>query len=308
MTTPPGWYPEPDPAHRANSPSAERWWDGTSWTGQTRTKAAVRGPLVAGIVGAAVLAAALLVSAVLTFGSGPQTGTLPDDEAGGGAPSSEPPLPEEDPDAPGGSGGSGSGGSGGGSGQDVPATGVRLPVLDGWQREAFGAMVTTGEYRCPGGTSQSCLRGSAMIVVAPAGTVSAEDTAKNDIGRFARTAYSKGTYGGITSHRAVVSERTTVAGQEAYRVRWKIVNRTKPDAYVESVAFRHPDGSGEMLLLRSGFDIAESAPPVSDMDKLADGVKKESDGGGSGDGGSDGGDGSDGGSGDGDGGSPGKSV
>ncbi|MFF9629838.1 DUF2510 domain-containing protein [Streptomyces fradiae] len=30
MTTPPGWYPDPA------APAAERWWDGTAWTGHTR--------------------------------------------------------------------------------------------------------------------------------------------------------------------------------------------------------------------------------------------------------------------------------
>ena len=54
------------------------------------------------------------------------------------------------------------------------------------------------------------------------------------------------------------------------------MNRTKPDAYVESVAFPHPDGSGEMLLLRSGFDIHRSAPRrSSDMDRLAEGVTED---------------------------------
>ena len=266
MTTPPGWYPDPDPAQRANSPSAERWWDGAAWTGQIRTKAAVRGPLVAGVVGAAVLVAALVVSVVLAFGTGPGSG-FTRDEAGAGEPDNpappddEPGAPEEDPDAPGGPDG------------DVPASGVDLPVLRGWEHDPFGPMVTTGEYKCPGSKKESCLRGSSVIVVAPPGTgSSAEDTAKKDIGRFAKLAYSKGTYGGITSHDAVASEKTSVAGQDAYRVRWKIVNRTKPDAYVESVAFPHPDGSGEMLLLRTGFDIAKSAPPLSDMDKLAEGV------------------------------------
>ncbi|WP_314173751.1 DUF2510 domain-containing protein [Streptomyces winkii] len=275
MTTPPGWYPDPDPAQRANSPSAERWWDGASWTGQTRTKAAVRGPLVAGVVGAGVLAAALVVSAVLTFGTGAGATGLPGDEAGP-EPSSEPAppddgpgAPEEDPDAPGGPEG------------DVPAVGVDLPVLEGWEHDPLGPMVTTGKYKCPGSKEESCLRGSSAIVVAPTDTGSAEDVAKNDIGRFAKLAYSKGTYGGITSHEAVASEKTSIAGQDAYRVRWKIVNKTKPNAYVESVAFPHPDGSGEMLLMRTGFDIAESAPPLSDMDKLAEGVTEDGGGDGS---------------------------
>ncbi|SCK54291.1 DUF2510 domain-containing protein [Streptomyces sp. WMMB 322] len=265
MTTPPGWYPDPDPAQRDNSPSAERWWDGACWTGQTRTRAAVRGPLVAGVVGAAVLAAALVVSVVLAFGTAPGSGLARDEAGAGDSDSPGPPdddggPPGADPEAPDSPDG------------DVPATGVDLPVLKGWDHDPFGPMVTTGEYKCPGSKEESCLRGSSVIIVAPGGTAGAEETAKSDIGRFAELAYSKSTYGGITSHEAIASEKTSVAGQDAYRVRWKIVNRTKPDAYVESVAFRHPDGSGEMLLLRTGFDIAKSAPPLSDMDKLAEGV------------------------------------
>ncbi|WP_240969175.1 DUF2510 domain-containing protein [Streptomyces sp. HNM0575] len=272
MTTPPGWYPDPDPAQRANSPSAERWWDGASWTGQTRTKAAVRGPLVAGVVGAAVLVTALVVSAVLTFGV--RAGGAAHDQAGGGASGSEPAPPDGKKGGPGDGPGAPEGPEG-----DLPATGIDLPVLNGWEHDPFGPVVTTGEYKCPGSKKESCLRGSSSIVVAPTDSRSEEDTAKNDIERFARTAYSKGTYGGITSHEAVASEKTSVAGEDAYRVRWKIVNRTKPDAYVETVAFEHPDGSGEMLLMHTGFDIADSAPPLSDMDKLAEGVEEADDGG-----------------------------
>lgn len=268
MTTPPGWYPDPDPAQRVNSSSAERWWDGAAWTGQTRTKAAVRGPLVAGVVGAAVLVAALIVSAVLNAALSAGGGAVASDEARGTGPDSRPAPPGEEPGEEGEQ-------PPDGSGRDVPATGVDLPVLEGWEHDPFGPAVTTGRYECPGGRNESCLRGSSSIVVATAAPgASAENTAKRDIARFAKSAYSKGTYGGITSHDAVESEKTSIAGQDAYRVRWKIVNRTKPDAYVESVAFTHPDGSGEMLLMRTGFDIAKSAPPLSDMDKLAEGVTR----------------------------------
>ncbi|MFC4496815.1 DUF2510 domain-containing protein [Streptomyces ovatisporus] len=268
MTTPPGWYPDPGSAYKPKSRAQERWWDGSAWSGQTRTRGAVRGPLVAGIVGGLVLVAALLVGSVLVFGAGVGSGAS--DEAGTG------PAPESPPRD------DGSGGSGelpeeeGGPGEEgeVPASGVDLPVLDGWRHDPLAPMVTTGEYTCPGSESERCLRGSSVIVVAGTDTGSAEDAAKSDIGRFAKTAYSKGTYGGITSHEAVASEKTTVAGEDGYRVRWKIVNRTKPDAYVESLAFPHPSGSGEMLLLRSGFDIHRAAPPLKDMDRLAEGVKE----------------------------------
>ncbi len=267
MTTPPGWYPDPDLARKPNSRTGERWWDGNAWSGQTRTRGAVRGPLVAGIVGGLVLVAAVLVGAVLVFGVGAGTGGSPRDDAGSSGGPQDEPAPEND--APG-----DSGGPEGEPGQEgeVPAAGVDLPVLDGWQHDPLTPMVGTGEYNCPGSEGGNCLRGSSVIVVAATDAGSAEDVAKNDIGRFAELAYSEDTYGGITSHRSVTSEKTEIVGQDAYRVRWKIVNRTKPDAYVESVAFPHPDGSGQMLLLRSGFDIHKSAPPLGDMDKLAEGV------------------------------------
>ncbi|MGH3313185.1 MAG: DUF2510 domain-containing protein [Streptomyces sp.] len=259
MTTPPGWYADPEPARTAGTGARERWWDGTGWTGQTRTRGAARGPLVAGIVGALVLLAALAVGAVLVFGgSGVFSAGTGDDGAGGGKhdDASRPTDPPDRPDPR----------------AEAPADGVDLPVLDGWQHDPDGPMAGTGEYTCPGGDGKSCLRGSAVIVVAGTDAGDPEDVARNDIERFAELAYSKDTYGGITSHKVLATETATVAGQDAYRVRWKIVNRKKPDAYVESVAFPHPDGSGEMLLLRTGFDIHRDAPPLGDMDRLAGGV------------------------------------
>lgn len=35
QATPPGWYP--DPGQTSDGPAAERWWDGNTWTDQTRT-------------------------------------------------------------------------------------------------------------------------------------------------------------------------------------------------------------------------------------------------------------------------------
>ncbi|MEU2743961.1 DUF2510 domain-containing protein, partial [Streptomyces sp. NPDC007095] len=44
QVTPPGWYP--DPGQTSDSPATERWWDGKTWTDQTRPvgSAAAWGP------------------------------------------------------------------------------------------------------------------------------------------------------------------------------------------------------------------------------------------------------------------------
>lgn len=44
QVTPPGWYP--DPGQKSDGPATERWWDGKTWTDQTRPagEAAVWGP------------------------------------------------------------------------------------------------------------------------------------------------------------------------------------------------------------------------------------------------------------------------
>lgn len=39
MTTPPGWYPDPD--HQGHGPAPERWWDGAGWTEGRRTAPSV---------------------------------------------------------------------------------------------------------------------------------------------------------------------------------------------------------------------------------------------------------------------------
>ncbi|GAB2794599.1 DUF2510 domain-containing protein [Streptomyces daliensis] len=280
--TPPGWYP--DPGHAGKGPAQERWWDGTAWTAQTRTRGPARVPLVAGIVGALVLVAALIVGGILFVGaaddedSGPRERAGSSDGPGFGSPQPSPSGPQrqgppgqegpgqegpqQNPEAPPGQ-----------QQPDLPASGVELPVLDGWKDEGGGAMVTMGEYKCPGDSGETCLRGAAMVIVATS-EGSAEKVAKADIEKHAESAYSKETYGGITSHKVLATEKTTVAGEDAYRVRWKITNKVKPDAYVESVAFPHPDGSGQMLVLRTGFDIHKDAPPQDDMEKLSEGIKE----------------------------------
>ena len=287
MTTPPGWYP--DPGQIPHHPPQERWWDGNAWTDNQRPAAgfsaappppppgAGRGPLIAGIVGGVVLLAALGVGAVLLVGADDDSGSeaKPPGSAAPREPESEEPPteepPSEDPEQPGVP-------TAPPDGERVlPATGVRLPVLNGWKESegSHGASVGIGTYKCPGDKHERCLRGGSSILVTPDdGAV--KDVAESDVKKNAAQAYNPDTYGGITSHKVLKKGKVKVAGQDGYRVRWRIENKTEPDAYVESVAFEHPDGSGKMLVVRSGFDIHKDAPPVSDMDKLVDGVSRGS--------------------------------
>ncbi|AXK37105.1 DUF2510 domain-containing protein [Streptomyces armeniacus] len=288
MTTPPGWYP--DPGHTGNGPALERWWDGATWTEHTRAPGyplmpgmpgtppppgnRPRGPLIAGISAAVVVAAALVIGSVLVFGG--SDGSDGEDGTAKSKPSPtapESPGQEGAPEDGGPDGAPEDGGPEEGGPDAGPPQGVKLPLLGGWERSpgAAGAAVTTGRYDCPGEKGPECVRGGATVMNAPGGG-SPETVAKADISTNAETSYSKEVYGGIDSHKQLEAGKVQVAGQDGYRVRWKIENRVEPDAYVESVAFEHPDGSGQMLVLRTGFDIHDEAPPLSAMDKIVEGV------------------------------------
>ncbi|MFG3256559.1 DUF2510 domain-containing protein [Streptomyces sp. NPDC048172] len=290
MTTPPGWYP--DPGQTPGQPPQERWWDGGGWTEARRPAAGFpaapapapapaapppppgrtgRGPLIAGLVGAVVLVVALAVGAVLLLDGGGEKGGSEDEskarpgssESGKPSESSKPSEKEPGSTTP------------PGAPKVNPAIGVHLPKLKGWQRtkDAGGTSVTTRPYDCPGAKGKVCMRGSSVIMTSPGGTA-VRRTAEADIGMHARVAYSRATYGGITGHQVIKKGKVTVAGKDGYRVRWKIDNKRQQDAYVESVAFKHPDGSGRTLLVRTSFDVHEEAPRPGEMDTLVDGVRK----------------------------------
>ena len=280
MTTPPGWYP--DPGQLPHHPSQERWWDGSTWTEHRRPSAGPppvppperggtrRGPWIAGAAGAVALLAALTVGAVTLLGT--DDGDAGDDSPEAGAGSSAPgkpdarekerkkkPEPTTPPGAP----------------EVNPAIGVHLPKLKGWKRtkDAGGTSVSTRPYDCPGPKGESCVRGASVIMTSPGGTA-VRTTAEADIEMHARAAYSRDTYGGISAHQVLEKGKVTVAGEDGYRVRWKIDNKRYQDAYVESVAFKHPDGTGRTLLVRTSLDVHEKAPPLRQMDTLVDGVRR----------------------------------
>lgn len=301
QTSPPGWHP--DPGYSGIGPAQERWWDGTQWTDQLRVApAAVRSRRIrvgVGItVGVVVLAAVGTGAYALGHGDGKESSTPSSAQSGppGGGYGRQ--------GAPGGSGGNGesggpgdgSGESDGGNGQDqapesqIPsedgyatdvASGISLPVPDGWTGEsgAVGAGLTTGEYACPGDSSQKCVRGG--VFSAPAAALkntekTAEAAAKKDISANAEESYGAKIYEGITSHQELKSEAVTVAGQKGYLVRWKVVTKKGDDGYVESLAFPSPNSKDLLVVIRSGFDINAEAPKLSILDTITKGIKAAS--------------------------------
>lgn len=314
QTSPPGWHP--DPGYSGIGPAQERWWDGTQWTDQLRVApAAVRSRRVrtgVGItVGVVILAAVGGGAYALGHGDGKQSAT-PAAARSGGPPSGG----DGRQGAPGGSGesgggfgggqsgggedggdgGSGPNGGDGSGGQDqapesqIPsedgyatdvASGISLPVPDGWTGEsgAVGAGLTTGEYACPGDSSQKCVRGG--VFSAPAAALkntekTAEAAAKKDISANAEESYGAKIYEGITSHQELKSEAVTVAGQKGYLVRWKVVTKKGDDGYVDSLAFPSPNSKDLLVVIRSGFDINDQAPKLSVLDTITKGIKAAS--------------------------------
>ncbi|NDZ78063.1 DUF2510 domain-containing protein [Streptomyces sp. SID10853] len=294
--SPPGWHR--DPGYTGTGPVQERWWDGAQWTDQLRMPpAAIRRRRLR--IGAAVTAAVVVLAAIgggiylLTDGSG--SGHTSDAAT---APSR---APSDAPSRPGGGSsgqnGQNGGGSGGdqGPGQQAPptedgyatdaASGIAIPVPKGWtgQSGTVGAGVTIGKYSCPGGTDSDgkpaeCVRGGVFSEPAIALKISAttaKAAAKKDIAGNAKESYGE-TSSGITSHRLLKSEAVTVAGQQGYLVRWKVVTKKGDDGYVQSLAFPSPGAEGMLIMVRSGFDINAKAPALSVMDKITKGIKAAS--------------------------------
>ncbi|WP_328917012.1 MULTISPECIES: DUF2510 domain-containing protein [unclassified Streptomyces] len=315
-TTPPGWYPEP--GHTGNGPAMERWWDGTAWTEYTRTAPVVigapepsygypgypgypggdviaskgggggrrTGAVVIAIVAALVLIGGVVAGALVlgksgkddtATGPGP-TATVPH-RGGGQAPGTEDPREPDDPSQP------DNPRSGGDKAVDA-YDGISLPVLDGWQGSSnnagIGASVVTGEYACPGDSTQSCVRGGAFATPGEALKITAtspEAAAKQDISANAANSYSTDIYGPLTSHQELLSESVTVAGQKGYLVRWKIATKSGTGGYIESLVFPSPADSGKLVVVRFGFDIGGKAPGVEVMDEITQGIKADSSGG-----------------------------
>ncbi|MFJ5196002.1 DUF2510 domain-containing protein [Streptomyces sp. NPDC088394] len=281
--SPPGWHP--DPGYTGIGPVHERWWDGTRWTDQLRVPPATirRRRMRVGLG----IAAAVVVLAAIGGGVFLLSDKSGDDNDRAATVPSAPPSdsPRRGPGAPGGGGGSGAPeqqlpGTEDGYATDL-ASGISLPVPDGWKGSSgvAGAGVTTGEYPCPGDTSQQCVRGGVFSMPAKGlklDTTTAKDTAVKDISANATESYGEKIYGGITSHEELRSGPVTVAGEQGYLVRWKVVTKNGDDGYVQSLAFPSPRSKDLLIVVRSGFDVNSKAPALSVMDDITKGIKAAS--------------------------------
>ncbi|GGZ93378.1 membrane protein [Streptomyces echinoruber] len=288
MTPPPGWYPDPAAPHQ------ERWWDGTAWTEHRRAPAPPAAPVppvpplpsspssplpggsarakaVALTVAAAVLVAAIVTGAVVLRdgdGGGARAKTAPTSPVASPHPTSaspSAPAPTDDPSV-----------------VVDQLNGITLPLPDGWVRPRYVSddavvMTTDGTYDCPGGTG-FCRHGLVSTRTASAGDGTPEAIARDDIEDAADLAYDRDRlderpYGGITAHREVKSGTVAVAGRAGYFVRWRVTTAKGPGGYVESLVFPSSTGTESPVVVRFVFDAGPDGPPLSDMDRITQGIR-----------------------------------
>ncbi|MED7825969.1 DUF2510 domain-containing protein [Streptomyces chiangmaiensis] len=278
---PPGWYRDP------SYPLTERWWDGAAWTDHRRQPEVPvppspqppdrRGPRRAGGV-ALGTAGALLVAAIVTGavvaendgGGAAQTKSSSTAATSASASDASPPAPAT-------------------SAMGDPnvvldeLNGITFPVPGGWTRaenvaEDDVVLTTPGVYDCPGDPG-FCRHGRVLSRTATSAPgASPESIAKGDIANAAHEEYDRDRlgrrpFGGVTSHRLLASGQVAVAGRAGYFVRWRVDTAKGPGGYVESLAFPSSTGSQAPVVVRFAFDAGPDGPPLSDMDRITNGIR-----------------------------------
>ncbi|MEW1912213.1 DUF2510 domain-containing protein [Kitasatospora sp. NPDC085895] len=183
-----------------------------------------------------------------------------------------PGLPGQNGDQGGGRGDGQGGGNGLGRGGRNATTavdvvnGISLPVPSGWQGATTPdghAALSIGSYTCPDGEGTCSLGGAST------GTVEGSDAKQAALTDIAVAA--KEAYGDVKSHQELKSEAVTVAGRSGYLVRWKVDAPQGNDGYVETVVFPGAK-AGSLVAVHLGFDIADKAPDLAQMDTIVKGI------------------------------------
>lgn len=165
--------------------------------------------------------------------------------------------------------------------------GITLPLLDGWVRPQYVVeddvlMTTDGTYDCPGAPGQ-CRHGLVISrTVTDNDETSPEALAKADISDAADDAYDRNLvgrkpFGGVESHQVVKSGPVAVAGRAGYFVRWRVKTAKGPGGYVQSLAFQSSVGTESPVIVRYVFDAGEDGPPLTDMDRITEGIRSTGD-------------------------------
>ncbi|MFJ5556557.1 DUF2510 domain-containing protein [Streptomyces sp. NPDC093250] len=288
MTSPPGWYRDP------NAPHLERWWDGTAWTEHRRppltpavppapptgttggTAGTGRAKAIALTTAGAVLVGATVTGAVFLRGDDGE----PQPRTGPAATASATELPPPSPSTP----------EPGTADPDVvedQLNGITFPLLDGWVRPKHVAqddvvMTTDGTYDCPGEGSV-CRHGLVISrTLTETDQTSPEALAKEDISDAAEEAFGENAlgeqpYGGLKSHEVVKSGPVAVAGRAGYFVRWRVTTGEGPGGHVQSTVFPSSVGTESPVVVRYVFDAGQDAPPLSDMDRITKGIRSVTD-------------------------------
>jgi hypothetical protein len=245
-TLPPGWYPDPD------APHLERWWDGTAWTDHRRAPAGPGPPRPAGGASGRAKAVALTTSGVvlvaaIVSGAFALARGDGDDVVADTAPTVATPPPSTASPAP--------------SRLDDELDGISLPLPEGW---------VPAKYVTRDNVVMTTDGGRVFTHTLPANSgASPASLAKKDIPQAADSSY-----GGISSHRVVGSERVAVAGCTGYLVRWRVTTAKGNEAYVQSLAFTPaPGGPPGAVVVRFAFDAGPDGPPLADMDRITNGIR-----------------------------------
>ncbi|WP_234335074.1 DUF2510 domain-containing protein [Streptomyces sp. NRRL S-118] len=268
---PPGWYPEP------GNPAVEHWWDGTAWTGHTRSPGRNRAGRALPVAAAGVAVVAAIAVAAVMLAPGDETVAPPVSAATSSAPPTAVPAPAPSPTPS-------------ATPEEDPTVlvdqlnGITLPVPDGWEKPEFTTtdvptVVTVAQAPCPADTGRDCRRGTVTSsTVSAAAGASYRAIAEQDIKTAADRAYEKDAlgnryHGGIRSHRLVASRPAVVAGRTGHLVRWRVTTAFGPGGWVQSLAFPSPMGSESPVVVRFAFDAGPDGPDLALMDEITRGIR-----------------------------------